>query len=168
MPRSPSDLFDRHHLAIFRYVARMTGSVDVAEDVTQEVFVRVIRRWTSYRDEDRESAWLFRIARNLITDRHRAASRVASERLGLVEPTAESTPELALDLDRAFDCLAADDRDAFLLRTLGGFGHDEIAELVGSTPAAVRSRIFRARALLRSKLASGDAPEKVELRRISP
>jgi RNA polymerase sigma-70 factor (ECF subfamily) len=56
-------LFDRHHLAVFRFLRRMTGDASLAEDLTQEVFLRVVRGLDSYEERSRETSWVFRIAR---------------------------------------------------------------------------------------------------------
>src|SRR5262245_16724050 len=69
------DLFERHHLVVFRFLLRMTGSAPVAEDLTQEVFLRVVRALPSYEEQSRERAWIFRIARNVLVDRHREIER---------------------------------------------------------------------------------------------
>ena len=71
----PARLFDRHHLAVFRFLRRMTGSPSVAEDLTQEVFLRVVRGLDGYDERSREVSWIFRIARNVLVDRHRARER---------------------------------------------------------------------------------------------
>jgi RNA polymerase sigma factor (sigma-70 family) len=68
-------LFDRHHLAVFRFLRRMTGSLSLAEDLTQEVFLRVVRGLEGYDERSREVSWIFRIARNVLLDRHRARAR---------------------------------------------------------------------------------------------
>jgi RNA polymerase sigma factor (sigma-70 family) len=68
---SAQDLFERHHLVVFRFLRRMTGDTALAEDLTQEVFLRLVRGIQSYQDRSRELSWLFRIARNLLVDRRR-------------------------------------------------------------------------------------------------
>jgi RNA polymerase sigma-70 factor (ECF subfamily) len=60
---TPAELFERHHVAIYRYLLRMTGSRETAEELTQDVFVRVLNGLEHYQQRDRERAWLFRIAR---------------------------------------------------------------------------------------------------------
>src|SRR6266852_3840722 len=72
--RIAADLFERHHLALFRYIYHQTRRRDIAEDIVQDLFVRVVRNRT-YRESGREVAWLFTIARRLLMDRQRARSR---------------------------------------------------------------------------------------------
>ncbi len=152
MSSTASDLFDRYHLAIYRYLLRLTGRADVAEDLTQDVFVRIVRGAEILDTGDRERAWLFRIARNLWIDRQRrlARSPVVS---GLPEDCgSDARHDVALALEEALQQLPPEDSDVFLLRVVGGLGHEEIATVCGATTAAVRSRIFRARSALRQLL----------------
>ena len=75
-------IFERHHLVVFRFLRRMTDSVSLAEDLTQEVFLRVVRGLGAYEDRSRERAWVFRIARNVLVDDRRRIQR-GPERAGL-------------------------------------------------------------------------------------
>src|SRR5215471_7176498 len=68
-------LYRRHHLTIFRFLRRMTQDAHLAEDLAQEVFVRVIRGVETYDPRERDLAWLFRIARRLLADSRRSARR---------------------------------------------------------------------------------------------
>jgi RNA polymerase sigma factor (sigma-70 family) len=61
-------LFERHHGAVFDFLARMTGNRAAAEDLTQDVFVRILKYRNSLRDEGSFETWLFRIARNARAD----------------------------------------------------------------------------------------------------
>ena len=151
MPESSAALFDQHHLAVFRYLLRLLGRRDVAEDLTQEVFVRVVRHQERYTDCGQPRAWLLRIARNLAIDWQRARHRTP-EGADVDVPDRAPGPDLDMALRQALAALAHDDREVFLLRTIGGLGHHEIATIVGATPAAVRCRIHRARARLRQAL----------------
>jgi RNA polymerase sigma factor (sigma-70 family) len=154
MVRSPAELFDRFHLALYRYLVRMTGRPDVAEDLTQDVFVRLLRSGAPDLPEG-ERGWLFSIARNLLIDWQRRNLRnpVQSAADG-DNATVGAQQVLAFDVREALLALPQADREAFLLRVIGGLGHEEIAALTGATPASIRSRIFRARSALRSALGS--------------
>src|SRR5437870_1884404 len=115
------------------FLRRMTGDAAAAEDLAQDVFLRVIRGLESYEEKGRDLPWLFRIARHLLIDRSRSARRG----LALVEdvdaPAHEASPLLRLELDEALHALGEQDREAFLLREVGGLGYDEIALVVGGT-----------------------------------
>jgi RNA polymerase sigma-70 factor (ECF subfamily) len=151
------DLFERHHLAVFRFLRRMGARPADAEDLTQQVFVNVLAALASYEERQLERAWVFRIARNVRLDQLRAERRTPT-REPMDERFAAAVPAGAaerLDLDSALARLGESDREAFLLREVGGLGYREIASLTESSPDAVRSRIHRARLALREALAAG-------------
>ena len=155
MPASPAELFERHHLAIYRYLLRMTGSRDQAEELTQDVFLRVIKSQGSYTEQDRERAWLFQIARNLRCDRLRHdRRRIPPLQLDNYEPAEAPRQALRLNLLQALANLSDEDREAFVLAEIGGLSYAEIGLVCVITPAAVRSRIYRARLALRAALAA--------------
>jgi RNA polymerase sigma factor (sigma-70 family) len=149
---TPAELFERHHVAIYRYLLRMTGSRETAEELTQDVFVRVLKGLEQYEERDRERAWLFRIARNLRCDLARRSQRQPSTPLDDFEPIEAQRQELQFSLERALAALAEDDREAFVLGEIGGFSYVEISAICATSPAAVRSRIYRARLALRHAL----------------
>jgi RNA polymerase sigma-70 factor (ECF subfamily) len=161
MPTAP-DVFERHHVAVFRFLRRMGVSTADAEDLTQEVFLRVVRALSGYEERQSERAWVFRIARNVRSDHWRARGRAPQR-----EPLADghlATRSVAnierLALEEALDGLGEAEREAFLLREVGGLGYSEIAEVTGATPDAVRSRIHRARLALRQALGGGRRIER--------
>jgi RNA polymerase sigma-70 factor (ECF subfamily) len=134
----------------------MTGSPSLAEDLTQEVFLRVVRGLEAYEDLSREISWVFRIARNVLVDRHRSDARLP-ERASMGDAGSVARPALqplTAALDEALGRLPAAEREAFLMREVGGLGYQEIAEATGSTPDGVRMRIYRARIALREALGS--------------
>ena len=154
MEQTAAELFRRHHLAVYRHLRRMTGRGDVAEDLTQDVFVRVVSALPTYDARDRELPWLFRIARNVFLNHVRSLSR---------HPEAPAAPEadwpsddahqlLGAALREALGRLTAPDREVLLLREQGGLSYAEIARACGMTDAAVRSRIYRAKCALRLEL----------------
>jgi RNA polymerase sigma-70 factor (ECF subfamily) len=162
VPALADDLFERHHLAIYRYLLRMTGSREDAEDLTQEVFLRVVKASHDYEERSRERGWLFRIARNLRNDRSRHEQRVpVTSPLQAVEIAEPARQELCLSLSRALHDLDENDRESFLLAEVGGLSYADIALVCDVTPAAVRSRIYRARLGLKVALESPIVRERV-------
>jgi RNA polymerase sigma-70 factor, ECF subfamily len=146
-------LFAEHQAGVFRYLRRVTGQVDAARDLTQEVFLRVSRAGAPEASDDARRAWVFRIARNLALNHLRDARR-RPEATEVVEMTRPPTQEMALALDRALASLAELDREVFLLRESGGLSYGEIATACEITPDAVRSRLHRARQQLREQLSA--------------
>lgn len=150
---TPEDVFIRHRREIYRYLVRTTGRPDAADDLSQEVFLRVVRALRNGGPVGHERGWVFSIARNLVRDRQR------SQRTGPVmvetfsEPATAGTQAMAFGLAEALAALADDDRDVFLLKEIGGLSYAEIAVACNCSVEAVRSRLFRTRAALRTTLA---------------
>ena len=144
------DLFVRYREPIYRFLRRFVRDGTVAEDLTQETFLRALG--ASYTAAGQERAWVFQIARNLARDHFRAHARApvragVDDRMGVT-----CDPALALELDSALGTLGEDDREVFLLKEVGGLGYAEIAAACELTPDAVRSRLHRARLALRKQL----------------
>lgn len=149
---------------VYRLAYRLTGNRADAEDLTQEVFVRVFRSLHSYRPGT-FAGWLHRITTNLFLDGQRRKKRIRFDALG---PAAEriaasndaGSPErryehdnLDRDIQEALDGLKPQYRAAVVLCDIEGLAYDEIAEVLGISMGTVRSRIHRGRAQLRSTLA---------------
>lgn len=150
---TPADIFHRHRRDIYRYLIRMTGQPDAADDLSQEVFLRVVRALKDGGPVGHERGWVFAIARNLLRDRHRRLLTMTPVAESAVEPSTGANQVLAFGLTEALRGLAADDRDVFLLKEIGGLSYAEIASECGCTVEAVRSRLFRTRTQLRETLA---------------
>jgi RNA polymerase sigma-70 factor (ECF subfamily) len=143
-------LFERHARPVRRYLYRLTRNPAVADDLAQEVFLRVVRSAAGYEAREREAAWVFRIAGNVLRDFQRRVSRPV-EHVAAAVGTAPNQV-LELDLDLALARLPPDECEALLLGEVVGLTYPEIAEATGVTVPAVRSRIYRARQALRAHL----------------
>ena len=145
-------LFERHHVALFDYLARMTGDRTTAEDLVQDVFIRVLKYRHSYRDDGRFETWLYRIARNARADYFRTRRRaepLAEELEDVLHApaVAGSVLEHERDVDRlrrALLLLRDDKRELIVLARYRGMAHDQIAELLGIETGAVKVRLHRA------------------------
>ncbi len=151
-----------HSARVYRLAYRLTGNCHDAEDLTQEVFVRVFRSLPTYTPGTFEG-WLHRITTNLFLDITRRRQRIRFEGLG--EETAarlkgtEPTPSQAFDdrhLDHDIAAALADlppeYRAAVVLCDIEGLTYEEIADVLGVKLGTVRSRIHRGRAQLRAAL----------------
>ncbi len=145
------ELFERYHVQTYRYFLRLTGSVDVAQDLTQELFLRVLKHLRSC-PPGFEAGWVFRIARNLLIDHWRKSPRreVALARARRLERDASQV--VAFSLGEALDLLPPEDRELFLQREISGLSHAELAAMRDMTPENVRSRLCRIRCRLKSLL----------------
>ena len=151
-----------HSARVYRLAYRLTGNSHDAEDLTQEVFVRVFRSLDSYIPGTFEG-WLHRITTNLFLDMARRKQRIRFEgladeteaRLGGSEPTpAQAFDDRHLDGDihAALMALAPEYRAAVILCDIEGLSYEEIADTLDVKLGTVRSRIHRGRAQLRQAL----------------
>jgi len=157
------DVVAQHGQRVYRLAYRLTGNRPDAEDLTQEVFVRVFRSLSSYTPGTFEG-WLHRITTNLFLDQMRRKQRIrfdslaedAAERLAGREPTpaqAYDDTHFDDDVQRALDHMQPEFRAAVVLADIEGLSYEEIAATLGVKIGTVRSRIHRGRAQLRRALA---------------
>jgi RNA polymerase sigma-70 factor (ECF subfamily) len=140
-----------YQVPVFNYVLRLVRQRDLAEDLTQEIFLRVFRTLSSFSFRSKFTTWLFTVARYRVLDELRARDRnveVAEPDVSalttVVDPPAEQAETIEA-LWRAIDGLKLDLKTALLLRDVSGFSYDEIAEILGTTLATVKWRIYQAR-----------------------
>ena len=169
-PPSWEEIVREHSGRVYRLAYRLTGNQHDAEDLTQEVFVRVFRSLGTYTPGTFEG-WLHRITTNLFLDMVRRRARIrfegiaedAHERLPGREPSPQQIVDdrsLDGDVQTALDDLPADFRAAVVLCDIEGLSYEEIAATLGIKLGTVRSRIHRGRAQLRDALdhRNGSAP----------
>jgi len=100
-------LFERHHRALFDFLVRMTGNVSVAEDLVQDVFVRVLKYRATWRSEGRFETWLFRIARHARADYFRTRTADAPIDEAAEHPSGAPLPgDLLVRIVTSRDCSA--------------------------------------------------------------
>jgi RNA polymerase sigma-70 factor (ECF subfamily) len=141
-------LFARLYPSLHRYLVRLTGDADVADDLAQETFVRLLRQ--SIR-EDEVRPWLFTVAMNLVRDRARKSER--RQRLlntapdlvarGALPDEAAERGERVMRVRGVLQQLQERDRQLLLMRE-EGFRYEEIAKVIGVAPASVGTLIARA------------------------
>jgi RNA polymerase sigma-70 factor (ECF subfamily) len=162
-PPSWEEIVREHSARIYRLAYRLTGNQHDAEDLTQEVFVRVFRSLSSYTPGTFEG-WMHRITTNLFLDQARRKQRIrfdalpddSGDRLAGRDPGPELAWEhnhLDYDIQAALDTLPPDFRAAVVLCDIEGLSYEEIAATLDVKLGTVRSRIHRGRALLREELA---------------
>ena len=167
-------LVDRYQHRLLGVLAHLVGRVEEAEDLTQEVFLRVYRARKGYRPRARFSTWLFTIANNLAMNHLRGKGRNRTVTMGgggegtgsqsMLSPgervlTREGTPssqlrqvELSEVVRAALDGLGEDQKVAVLLNKFEDMSYAEIGEVMGRSEAAVKSLLARARNQLREQL----------------
>lgn len=140
--------FRRHHEAVFRYLQRLTGDEDTADDLAQEAFVRLLNHDV---DGEKVRSWLFTVATNLVRDRARTRTRRARLReTPDLDPDTPESPDESLAREerkervrRALDRLKPRDREMLLMRE-EGFSYAEIAEATGVKETSVGALLARA------------------------
>jgi RNA polymerase sigma factor (sigma-70 family) len=156
-------IVEDHSARVYRLAYRLTGNAHDAEDLTQEVFVRVFRSLHTYTPGTFEG-WLHRITTNLFLDSARRKSRIRFDALPDDADNRLPSPVVAPDaayLNQTFDAdieaalasLSPEFRAAVVLCDVEGLSYEEIADVLELKMGTVRSRIHRGRAMLRSALA---------------
>lgn len=152
-------LYDAHVDRVFRLAYRMTGDQHMAEDMTQDTFIRAFDRLADFRGEAAFSTWLHAIAVSVVLNGLRKAKQRRSREADLDEAcdvdsgarTAE--PDLRDRLRAAIDRLSEGYRTVFLMHDVEGFTHEEIGAALGLAEGSSKARLSRARAMLRESLA---------------
>ena len=135
--------FEVHWEDVFRYALAWTNDWGAAEDLTQDAFLRLWNRRTTIDWERPILPWLVVAARRLATDRFRALRRrVLPHSIGMPD---ESVRERWLDVRAAMATLSPLERTALVLTALEGVAYGEAAELLGTSPGALRAAVARAR-----------------------
>jgi RNA polymerase sigma-70 factor (ECF subfamily) len=165
-------LVSRYRPRIINLITRFVGDVDRAEDIAQEVFVRVYRNRERYRKSGKFSTWIFTIAANLAKNeirrkvRHRRVVSMDEEKepgTSLASTLADRGPGPGQTLERkelenlilnAIEALPERYRLALVLRDLEGLAYEEVSRVLGIPGGTVRSRINRARLMVKDKLES--------------
>jgi len=155
--RAFTELYERHAAALLTFLTRLTSDRRLGEDLLQETFVRLYRSRDTYEATGRFRAFLFTIARRLVIDWRRRQNAMRLEDPEEIETLqaperAEDRAEardLAERLEAALRRLPASQREIVLLARYAGLSAEEIAQVTGSTPGAVRVGLHRALRRLR-------------------
>ncbi len=157
--RDFEDLVALYDRKLYNLILRLVGDREDAADLTQEAFYRAFRAWDSLADRSKAYPWLCRIAVNLCRNRARDAARRPEEPLEDEPLSPEGEPqgrlekaELARRIRSAIDGLPLDYRTVAVLRDVQGLSYQEIAEATGLSLDVVKTRLARARGMLRRRL----------------
>jgi RNA polymerase sigma-70 factor (ECF subfamily) len=136
---------------------RLSGDAVLAEELTQDVFVRAWEKLESFRGESALSTWLHRLAVNVVLASRRSEGRrsqrvVVVDDLAVFGATAPPSVGERMDLDAAITALPDAARTVFVLHEVEGYTHEEIAELTGRAEGTCKALLHRARGILRERL----------------
>jgi len=139
-------LFERHHLHIFNFLYKMSGDRMLSEDLTQDVFYKVIKYRSSYKNGSFIS-WIFTIARNSLNTHFRKNKEV-SDGLEKVEQYLAADEgedhEEKSQLHHALNKLDPSDRAVLVMHKFNDIKYEDLAEIMGSTPGALKTKVSRA------------------------
>ncbi len=139
-------LFDRHHLHIFNFLYKMSGDKMLSEDLTQDVFYKVIKYRSSYKN-GKFVSWIFTIARNSLNTHFRKNKEMHSDLEAVQYQLAEDQNENDEDytqLQRALSKLESSDREVLIMHRFNEIKYNELAEIMDSTPGAIKTKVSRA------------------------
>jgi len=159
--RAAFDQLVRAHIdAVYGHALRFFADPQTAEDVSQEVFVKVYRSLAEFDGRSTFSTWLYRVTRNVCLDTFRKGKRQAAPVDPLELPVApvgqfDDAVAMSADLEKAMTTLAPEDRDAFNAIALFGLTYAMAGEVLGVPAGTVKSRVFRARRTLITALGLG-------------
>jgi len=160
-PGAFEELYRAHASRVYNLACRLSGSMADGEDLAQEVFVLIFRKLETFKGEAALGTWIYRLATNHCLDhlRRRASSGRSEPFDEAVQPVKTTAPLSAepLDLERAIARLSPGYRAAFVLHDVEGFGHHEIASMLGIAEGTSKSQVHKARLKLREYLA-GTSP----------
>jgi RNA polymerase sigma-70 factor (ECF subfamily) len=147
----------RRHTARIHSLARRMLSGDMADEVTQDVFVRAWQKLGLFRGESTFGTWLHRVAINVMlakrADLAKQRGRFTNDELALdVAPARAASHETRMDFEAALETLPHGAKEVFVLHDIEGYKHEEIAELLGVTAGTSKSQLHRARMALRECL----------------
>lgn len=161
-------LYAKYSGKVYGFSRRFLGDEQHAEDVTQEVFLRVFRKLASFRGEARFSTWLFRVTLNSCKNKRRSLERhqrFSPDRFREERADFEGPPERLIDghllqgrIDQALGRLTEEQRSVLLLKAVNELSYREIGELFGQSENQIRGKLYRARKAFRAALSAESSP----------
>ena len=154
-------VYRSHVDRVFTLCVRMTGERQRAEELTQDVFVRVWDKLSTFRGDSAFSTWLHRMAVNVVLNDRQSEKRRRDKHDDGIEdmdaiPLSDArplpVPGLSIDLEAAIAALPPGARKVFVLHDVEGYTHEEIGAQLGVTPGGCKAQLHRARMLLREAL----------------
>lgn len=144
-------LFDLYHKRLYSFFIRLTFDRDLAQDLTQNVFLRLIRYRESYKEGMMFQAWIYRMARNVFADNYRKEKIKSSDYIS-VDKISESLAWLEEDeidekeklLHRSLAMLNLEDRELLIMSRFQNMKYEEIAQITNTTVANIKVKAHRA------------------------
>ena len=158
-PAAERALYEAHVDRVYRLTYRLAGSEDLAQDFTQDTFIRAFERLGDFRGDSSFGTWLHSIAVSVSLNGLRKVKRLRAREADLDDArdhgwtARRAEPDLRARLAQAIDALPPGYRTVFVMHDVEGFTHEEIAGTLGLQPGTSKAQLSRARAKLRAALA---------------
>lgn len=158
-PAAERALYEAHVERVYRLAYRLAGDDALAQDFTQETFIRAFQRLGEFRGEAAIGTWLHTICVSVALNGLRSVKRLRARHVELDDalevghPARAAEPDLRERLARAIDALPDGYRTVFVMHDVEGYTHEEIGHALGVQPGTSKAQLFRARAKLREALA---------------
>jgi len=152
-------LYDAHVDRVYRLAYRLAGDDGLAQEFTQETFIRAFERLDKFRGDSRLSTWLYAITTSVVLNGLRKVKRFRQRETDLDDAHGvglahrEAEPDLKMRLRRAIDALPEGYRAVFVMHDVEGYTHEEIGAALGVETGTSKAQLSRARAKLRVALA---------------
>jgi RNA polymerase sigma factor (sigma-70 family) len=145
-------LFERYNKRIFNFLARMTMDRELAEDLTQNVFLRIIKYRTSYREGNKFQSWIYQVARNVFSDHYQAHKNKFSDFVDVEKISdhmadreeSEEQDEKEKLLHRSLAKLNEEQRELLVLTRFQQMKYEEVAAIMDTTVANIKVKVHRA------------------------
>jgi len=150
-----SVLFDRYNKRIFNFLRQLTNDSMLAEDLAQNVFLRLIKYRNSYREGNRFQSWIYQMARNVFADhyqsnKNKAGSHIDVEKMSdHISDTEDNLDEREQLLHRSLAKLSDEQRELLVLTRFQHLKYDEVAAIMDTTVANIKVKVHRAIGKLR-------------------
>ncbi|HLT74066.1 MAG TPA: sigma-70 family RNA polymerase sigma factor [Ohtaekwangia sp.] len=151
-----SFLFERYHKRIFNFLAQLSNDREVAEDLTQNVFLRMIRYRNSFRDDSRFTPWIYQIARNVYADHYQMAKKTHKETVDFAK-VSDSIPDESDQgvnekeelLYRSMERLSEEQRELLIMTRFQHMRYEEVAQIMNTSVSNIKVKVHRAIGKLR-------------------
>ena len=145
-------LFERYNKRIFNFLARMTMDRELAEDLTQNLFLRIIKYRNSYREGNKFQSWIYQVARNVFSDHYQAHKNKFSNFVDVEKISDhmadraehEEQDEKEKILQRSLARLSEEQRELLVLTRFQQMKYEEVAQIMDTTVANIKVKVHRA------------------------
>lgn len=144
-------LFDRYHVRIFNYLSRLALNKEVGEDLTQNVFLRMLKYKHTYKEQAKFQSWIYQMARNVFADHYQSMkknmrSQTPIENLAELLPEHDDARQVEMEnhLHLSLQKLNEEQRELLVLTRFQQMKYEEVADIMETTVANIKTKVHRA------------------------